>query len=351
MTPAIGLFLGNFSSFNVERTVRNFGLMLNDAFNLDLITTTPNSFADEVLEPYRVYGGNHPTTRRGELAALWFYLNTKTPDMLTQIGSVPIYGNLISLLRDAETRFVCRYSGDLFYEYRLYQGLDKLKMFTLKNLLGRLPLLTADRFIALGPRGKQRLVTRGVEPADVDILPPPVDPTRFADSDPVDLNVPEDRSIVLFVGRVSRMKGAHTLEAAIPKILDRRPNLQFVLVGGVHYSLNLPEKVANNVTIVGKVPPREIPGYFEAADLYVHPSLTEGVSRSTIEALLSGTPLIARDVGDLATVTSNLFLSDDDFVDLVCEYESLPVEDGQQFSVSALTQKYRRFFRHVNEEC
>jgi len=119
MTPAIGLFLGNFSSFNVERTVRNFGLMLNDAFNLDLITTTPNSFADEVLEPYRVYGGNHPTTRRGELAALWFYLNTKTPDMLTQIGSVPIYGNLISLLRDAETRFVCRWARPLHAAARL----------------------------------------------------------------------------------------------------------------------------------------------------------------------------------------------------------------------------------------
>jgi glycosyltransferase involved in cell wall biosynthesis len=351
MTPTLGLFLGNFASFNVEQTTRNFGVMLDDAFELDLITTTPDSFADESLEPYTIHGNDQPTTRRGEFAALRSYLDTETPDLLTQIGDVPIYGNLISLLRDDKTRFVCRYSGDMFYEYRLERGLDKAKIFALKNLLGRVPIWTADQFIAMGPREKQRLITRGVEPTDVGILPPPVDSARFTDPTPVDLDVPEDRSVVLFVGRVERMKGAHTLETTIPEILDRRPDLQFVLVGSVHYPLNFPPEVADHVTVVGRVPPAEIPSYFAAADLYVHPSLTEGVSRSTVEALLSGTRLIARDVGDLATVTSNLFISDDDFVDLVCEFESLPVEDGQRFTVEALTNKYRRFFRRVYEEC
>lgn len=349
MNPTIGLYLGGFSSFNVDRTTKNVGNMLEEEFNLDLITTTPEGFSENTLDSYTVYGSEYPQTTIGAVGALREYLSENNPDIITQIGDVPIYGNIISLLKNSETEFVCRFSGDLFYEYQLEQGLERIKIFMLKNILGRLPLYTAERFICMGPREKKKLVDRGVKPTNVGVLPPPVDSSRFVKTKKIDLEIPDDRSVVLFVGRVSRLKGAGTLETAIPQILSERPDLQFVLVGEVQYDLEIPDRFRDQVTVVGRVQPSEIPHYFALADLYVHPSLTEGVSRSVIEALLSDTRVIARDVGDLSYVTSNLFLTDDDFIDMVCRFESLPYESGDRFTVESLQPKYIEFFKSITE--
>jgi glycosyltransferase involved in cell wall biosynthesis len=217
--------------------------------------------------------------------------------------------------------------------------------FGLGNVCGRLPLALADRYVALGPRGRRRLVSRGVDADRVTILPPSIDAERFRSegpSEPVD--VPDERATILFVGRLSRLKGLRTLEAAIPRILDRRDDLQFVLVGDAESSLALPDGYDDHVSETGPVPPAAIPAYYQQADLLIHPSLTEGIPRVLLEALAAGTPVLARDVGDVATVTDNIFESDDEFETAVRTFESLPLDDVDPFRRETLRPTYRDFF-------
>lgn len=343
----IAVFVGGFGSFNVRQTTRNIGRMLSDRFDLELATSKPEVFESVSEAGFTVRA---PVTGEGpltEFRLLRAYLEEHSPDMLTQIGDVPVYGNLISLLKDHDTRFVCRYSGDLFTEYEHETGLDRAKIFLLKNGFGRVPLRYADRVIAMGPREKQRIVDRGVEPERVAILPPPIDTSRFANPGrPTGID-PAPGPIALFVGRVSRLKGAETMQQRLPEILERRPDLQFVFVGDCQYGFDLPAEYENRVTFTGRVDPVDVPAYFDAADVYVHPSLTEGISRAVLEALASDTPVVARDVGDLAYATSNLFATDDDFVNMVARFEELPVDDVEPFTLEALKPRYEAAFTDV----
>jgi glycosyltransferase involved in cell wall biosynthesis len=348
MSPSICLFLGEANSFNVRRTTQNIIRLLSDSFDTHLVTTNLDAFDTSTLTTVGLFGANSPSTRVGEVSALSKYFQENDPAVATHISEPPIHGTIVTVLaRRHDVPAVYRYSGDRFYEYRVGRGRKRVLWFGLNNVLGRVPLPLADAHITLGPTGKSRLTDRGVDPNRIEILPPPVNQSRFdgADESPSPFSaVPNDRSVALFVGRRSYLKGFDTFDATIPRILDRRDDLQFVFVGGGGRVPQIPERYADHITVVGRVPPESVPSYFQHADVLVHPSLTEGLSRSVVEALVCDTPVIVRDVGELASVTTNLFTTDAEFVDLVCGFEDLPLDDPEPFSMAALKEQYESFF-------
>lgn len=348
MPPSLCLFLGGADSFNIRQTTQNIIGVLSDTFDIHLVTTEPDAFDTGVLAAVECFGTNSPSTRIGEVSALSNYFKENDPAVATHISEPPIHGTMVTVLaRHHDVPVVYRYSGDRFYEYHVGRGRKRVLWFSLNNVLGRVPLPLADAHITLGPTGKSRLTDREVDPDKIGILPPPIDQSRFggADETPSPFSaVPDDRSIALFVGRRSYLKGFDTFDATTARILDRRDDLQFVFVGGGERTPQVPEKYTDHVTVVGRVPPESIPRYFHHADVLVHPSLTEGLSRSVVEALVCDTPVIVRDVGELASVTSNLFTTDAEFVDLVCGFEDLPLDDPEPFSMAALKEPYESFF-------
>ncbi|MFB6225523.1 MAG: glycosyltransferase family 4 protein, partial [Candidatus Paceibacteria bacterium] len=270
------------------------------------------------------------------------------PEIITQIGRVPIYGNMISVAKSKNTSFICRFSGDSFYEYKVRNGWQKIPTYIVRNIIGRIPLQTGTSFIVMGPTGKRRLIKRGVPPEKVKILPPPIDAARFNTQVETDLlDIPSNRSIALFVGRRTRMKGIGVLERTIPEIIDRRSDIQFVLVGGDDGRPNIPKKYKEYITIVGEVKPELMPSVYEQADLLIHPSLIEGLSRAVLEAILSEIPVVVRNVGDLDYATSNTFDTEDEFIDMVCNFEDLPTEDASKFTVRKLQREYINYFKSV----
>jgi len=341
----IALFTGSADSFNVRRTVEAIGELLVESFDLALISTTDptesmrQSFAE-------IHGTSHAPSLRGETRALDSYLSARNPACVMNVSRPPIHGNVVGLLaRRHGVRFVYRYSGDRFHVHRLADSHRQwAKWYGLNNIVGSLPLRLATRYVALGPVGKGRLLDRDVPDERCVVLPPPVRPDGFSPSGPTaDLDVPADRHVVLFVGRRSRLKGIETLEAAIPSILDGRDDLQFVFVGGGR-TINVPSSVTDHVTVVGRVPPTSVPEYFRRADVLVHPSLTESFGRVLVEAQLCGTPVIAREAGEMPSITSNLFRTYEELVDLVVEFEAVPVEDASRFTPGQLRPSYVEFF-------
>jgi len=318
--------------------------MLAPVDDLHLVTCNPTEFND--IHAFETFGSGEPS-RIQEVRILDSYLRAHDPSVIVHITQPPVHGTMVGLLaKKYDVPAVYRYAGDRFHQFRLYTGFKRIGLYGMNNILGRLPLYLANKFIALGPHGRGRLVAYGAPPEHVRVLPPAVDPARFEGDDRVELDIPDNRDVAIFLGRISRLKGIETIERTLGRVLDRRPNLQFVFVGGEERRPDVPSRYEDNLLFVGRIPPDEVPAYLRRADLLVHPSLTEGIPRAVLESLFAGTPVIARDVGDTASVTENTFRTDEELIEMICSYEDLPLDDPSPFSVGPLSEKYQNVFKY-----
>jgi glycosyltransferase involved in cell wall biosynthesis len=347
MRGTIAVFVGSSSSFNIVRAASNIGRALSEEFRIHLISTD-KTFVEEVSIYYDdVHGVKQNGSLMGEVRALQSYLRSCSPDVLFQITNPPIHGTIVGYLSTLyDIPFVYRYSGDRFYEYQVSRGGDRILHFGLNNVLGRLPIHLADAHIVLGPTGRKRLENRGVDPSKISVIPPIVNQERFSAKGPsVDLG--PGRYTGLFIGRLSRRKGKETLERTLPEILESRNDLHFVFVGNKGEILDVPPEYSRNITFIGPISPTKIPGYYRDADFLMHPSLIEGLPRVVLEALASGIPPIARDVGDIAYATENTFSTDVEFKEMVCNFESLKINTVDRYGYETVSKQYLRLFTDI----
>jgi len=347
MNP-ICLYAGAATSPNVARLLSNLYELLNDRYPIDIVAGRPEEL--HLDAPEMDICTYEPPTLLGGRSGLARYASENDPSVIVQVTDPPVHGTVVGTVAARQgIPAVYRYAGDRFYEYRVARGHQRVTAFALGSVLGRVPLLLANRYIVLGPTGRRRLIARGVDPNDIIVLPPTIDPEPFRDAVPVSHGVPPDRKIALFVGRVSHLKGQEVLEDAIPAVLRRRDDIHFVIVGPANDDFAVPPWCCDRVTQVGPVPPEEVPGYMQVADVLIHPSLTDGVPRVVMEALAAETPVLARDVGDVSSVTDNTFDTDEEFVERLCSFDELPLDDINPFTTTALAPRYRTFFEQF--EC
>jgi glycosyltransferase involved in cell wall biosynthesis len=130
----------------------------------------------------------------------------------------------------------------------------------------------------------------GIDPADVDILPLPVDSERFSPEPDERWLARLDTPIVAFVGRGDdpRKNLALALEA-LPLLRSRAPNARLRIIG---LSSTPPQ---DGVEMLGEVPSVAEP--LREASLLVLPSRQEGFGIVAAEALASGVPVVATPSG------------------------------------------------------
>ncbi len=347
MTQPIALFSGSKSLFNVLHDVRNIGWMLQE-LNIHLVTTKPEEFGSHVDEYFDIRSYGH-TGRFAEINTLRSYLEEEDPRAVVTVVEQPLHATSVALLlRQHNIPFTYRYASDLFNQYRVERGWKKPARYVLNNGISQFAVRMADSCIALGPTAKMRLMSYGKSSSDVVILPPPVDADRFrAEYEPPEWDIPDDRSVALFAGRRTRIKGMDDMDVAIPEVLERRDDMQFAFVGSHGREPDVPSVYEDHVTMVGRVPLGAMPKYFQAADLLVLPSYHEGLPRVVLEALATGIPVVVRDVADVAYATDNTFTDIQEFIDMVVEFESLPVDDVTPFTREHLKGKHLEFFSQL----
>lgn len=98
------------------------------------------------------------------------------------------------------------------------------------------------------------------------------------------------------VGRLTPQKGYRTLIEAMPGILNNAPGARLILVGEGPQrdeleALCREKQVAEQVTFAGQRD--DVPQLLAMADLFVFPSLYEGLPGAVIEAMLAGLPIVA----------------------------------------------------------
>ncbi len=178
----------------------------------------------------------------------------------------------------------------------------------------------ADRIVAATPLERAQMSWfYGADTNKISVIPAGVDTDLFYPRDRAqvrrELGLPDlDTPILLFVGRIERLKGIDTLlesVAVVSRTCSGR-NLKVLIVGGggqteeenaelhrvvqLYHDLNLEEQVE----FVGSKPQEMLPLYYAAADITVMPSHYESFGLVAVESMASGTPVIASNVGGLS---------------------------------------------------
>lgn len=138
----------------------------------------------------------------------------------------------------------------------------------------------------------------------IDVIPNGVDLERF--SLPPQTDLPAEKPFtILCVARLVERKGISDLIQAAAHIKDTRDNFKFVFVGRGDKENELRAQVAEQglekwVEFRGSVLHHDVPAVYREADVFILPSLNEGMSNAVLEAIASGLPIITTYTGGTA---------------------------------------------------
>lgn len=281
------------------------------------------------------------------------YIDRRSPDVLIQLWRYRTHGVGVAVAaRRADVPMMTRFVGDHFHEHDQFDGLRGIGVRSL-SLASRLPLHLSQKVFVFGPYGRSEVVSRGVSLDDVVLHPPPGDTgDRFRPSPDVDalrrsLKLPKDRTIALYVGRLRKLKGLEFFQEVVHRVTDRSDVLFVVIGTGPYRELLESEFRSDDVRVVGYVPHDEIHEYYQSADLYIHPSSHEGLPLVVLEALNCGTPVVAREAGDIGFVTPNVVTSPQEMAEIIVEESWEDVFLNYEY----FTERYqRRTLRQAIEE-
>jgi len=106
------------------------------------------------------------------------------------------------------------------------------------------------------------------------------------------------------VGKIARLfhlKGHEYVVRAARQVIDRAPDVRFLLIGDGILRARLQRQIAasglaDHFRLAGLVPSEAIPQWIGAMDIVVHASLREGLARALPQALIAGKPVVSFDV-------------------------------------------------------
>lgn len=176
----------------------------------------------------------------------------------------------------------------------------------------------ADRVIATD-RTLVRVVRQHLSVPDerIETIPNGVDLARLdsiADRDSArrlrsQAGIGPDEPVLLSVGRLEANKGFHVLTEALGALRAHASsgdsdNWKWVLVGEGPHRSRIEQGIrdaglGDRVLMTGRVDEVTLHSWYEAADLFVHPTLYEGSSLVTLEVMAHRRPVIATEAGGL----------------------------------------------------
>ena len=204
--------------------------------------------------------------------------------------------------------------------------------------LGRATFDSADAVFCYTDADASRLRKFGVG-SDIHVVPNGIDTDRFSPDGPESDRVTGDPT-VLFVGRLVEGKRPGDALSAIEQVRESHPEARLHFAGRGPLRESLERRAAERglddaVAFLGEVPHEEMPKLYRGADLFVLPSRAEGLPRTVLEALSTGTPVVASDLAQMRSVIKGAGVT-------------VPVGDSERFAdtLSALTVDSERYGRY-----
>lgn len=248
---------------------------------------------------------------------------------------------------------------------------DPVRQVIARKTKERLLCVLADHITCVSPSLKDVLcVQMGIRPHKVSVIVNGVDFERFTNSGfrrhlRQRLEIDDDCVVIGSVGRLHYQKNYELLIRAFAQV-NKISRSVLLLVGEGQERSKLEALAANlniaeNVLMVGEK--NNIPEYLAVMDIFVLPSLLEGMSNTILEAMCAGLPVIASNIGGNPELVYNgesglLFQSDS--LDALTErierllYDSSLREKmgenamkiaGERFSIQAMVSRYEALYQ------
>ena len=221
--------------------------------------------------------------------------------------------------------------GQSQFAYKMYEWLER-----------RVAPMT-DRFISVCDAMTEQYVEAGIAPRnqfttvysgfDVEpFLHPPRPPATVR----AELGLKPDDVVIGKVARLFPLKGHEYLVRAAKSVIDRCPNVRFLLVGdGILRPQFEAELAASGIrdrfVFAGLVPPSQVPELIHAMDIVAHTSVWEGLARVLPQGLIAGKPVVSYDIdgaGEVVIPGETGFLlpprSLNELSDALCELVNSP---------------------------
>jgi len=134
-----------------------------------------------------------------------------------------------------------------------------------------------------------------------------IDGSRFAididrQAKRIAIGIPSDGPLIGVISRLEKVKGITYLLQSMPELTNIFPDLTLLIVGDGFEMENLQLEsnqlgVNHNVMFIGAR--YDIPEILQILDIYILPSLSEGLPIGLLEAMAAGCPVIASNVGGI----------------------------------------------------
>jgi len=173
------------------------------------------------------------------------------------------------------------------------------------NFLSRAKYARCDRLIAISEKIRCNLLDDGIDGRRVVRIYSGIDLAKFEEAAPgpdirAEYRIPGGVSLVGTVAAMTREKGLRTFLDAAAEVIGERPDTYFVLVGSGPQDRELRGLAAklgieDRVVFAGHRPDAE--RLIASFDLFVLPSLSEGLGSSVLDAMAAGVPVAASCTG------------------------------------------------------
>ena len=179
------------------------------------------------------------------------------------------------------------------------------KRFSIAETVGRFGVRGHRKVVVHAEVMKRALVSKmGVDERTIEVLPLAADVSRFSPDVPSGwvrqkFGIPPGVPLILFVGRVEKLKGLHVLIEAAAQVF-RREDAWLLVVGDGSQVQNmklLAESmgIGNKTVFAGAASENDLPAFYCAADLVVYPGLDECYSLVVLEAAACGKAILGTD--------------------------------------------------------
>lgn len=238
-------------------------------------------------------------------------------------------------------------------------------------------LRNASKVIALNPTEAEQYKNIGIIEEKIEIIPNGIDISQYADlpskgSFKKKFSIKDDEKIVLYLGRIHKIKGIDILAEAFANALEKLEDVKLVVVGpdngylGEFERLTKALKIEDNVLVTGALYARDKLEAYIDADVYVLPSRYETFPMSVLEAVACRSPVILSEKCGVAEYFGNK-------VGLVVKPDSKHLEEAllemlldqerqkifrnncrtviDQFSISQTVSKLEKVYEELSTKC
>jgi len=295
----------------------------------------PGLPAFEMVDGVPVYrlpaGGPKPIAAATFMAAALWWLHQRRPDLIHAYSFLSPLATAVLAKRLLHIPVIAKVlrGGLLGDVYRLQRKpLGNYRLAQYRQHVSAFAVISAEI--------DAELASIGIPDSKRYFIPNGVDTGKFAPAAPQqrarlrrELALDEEVTAV-YTGRLVPEKCVNHLLAIWPALRNEQPGVQLIILGDGPDEARLRQEAGAGVRFVGRVD--DVLPYLQAADLFVLPSATEGLSNSLLEAMAAGLPVVATRVGGAPDVVtpgqSGLLVPPDDKVVLQQAVHTLLADEG-----------------------